>query len=153
MVQRVPSPKKAGGAALASLVALVVVASCGTPDAAPKPAPTIPTIPAISTSAQVSSTPVPSNNAITVQPTATPEPPAETTTEAPPAAPPPPQPPPPPPPPEEPTTPPTTEPRPDGPFVQQGTACPVEGAIAVNRKLKPMVCTAGGAGRPRWRPV
>jgi hypothetical protein len=147
MVQLVLSPKQV---AIAGLV-LLVAAGCGTPDAAPKPPPSIPTISTSSTSAQVSPTPVPSNNAITVKPLAEPvpveapvveEPVVETTTEAPV---PPPEPPPPPPPVE------TTDPPVDGPFVLQGTACPVEGAVAVNRRLQPMVCTA--EDKLRWQPL
>jgi type IV secretory pathway VirB10-like protein len=150
MVQVVLSQKKACGVAVSGLVMLFVVVACSTPDAAPKPAPTIPTIPTSSTSAQVSSTQVPSNNAITVRPAATPEPVAQTTTETPPPAPPPP---PSSPPPVEETTEPTTAQRPERPFAQHGTECPVEGAIAVNRRLKPMVCTAEGSGKLRWQPI
>ena len=153
MVHLVLPPKKAGGVALGSLVALLLAAGCGTPDAAPKPSPSIPTISAVTTSAQVSSTPVPTNNAITVRPTADPtteeETPVEVTSEAPPPAPPPePEPPAPPPPPTEETTDPA-----DPPFVLQGTPCPQVGAIAVNRRLKPMVCTAADGDKPRWQPL
>jgi len=153
MVHLVLPPKKAGGVALGSLVALLVAAACGTPDAAPKPSPSIPTISAVTTSAQVSSTPVPSNDAITVRPPADPtteEAPVEVTTEAPAPVPPPqpeqPEPPAPPPPAE------TTDPV-EGPFVLQGTPCPQVGAIAVNRRLKPMVCTAADGDEPRWQPL
>jgi hypothetical protein len=145
MVQLVLSPKKAvwsTGAASGGVLALLVVAACGTPDAAPRPSPTVPTI---STSAQVSSAPTPSNNAITVKSTTTTPPPTvEATTEPPP-------PPPPPAPPVE-TPDPTTK-RPRGPFAQQGAACPVEGAVSVNRRLRPMVCTAGSGGKLRWQPI
>jgi hypothetical protein len=129
MVHLVLSPKKAvrsTGVASSGVVALLVVAACGTPDAAPKPSPTVPTI---STSAQVSSTPVPSNNAITVKPTP-PTPTAEATTETPPPA----QAPPPPPPPVE-TTDPTTE-RPRGPFAQQGAAGLTTGS-RVSERVRP----------------
>ncbi|MCS7480870.1 hypothetical protein ACFFQW_28180 [Umezawaea endophytica] len=148
------SPKKACGVVTTSLAVLLAAAACGAPDAAPKPAPSIPTISAVTTSAQVSSTPVPSNNDITVRPTEVPttseepavvEPEPEPTTEAPA---PPPEPTATPPPPEE-----TTDPPVEGPFVLQGTACPVEGALAVNRRLKPMVCTAGGGDDLRWQPL
>jgi hypothetical protein len=160
MVHLVLSPKKACRAVATSLAVLFAVTACGTPDAAPKPSPSIPTISAVTTSAQVSSTPVPTNDTITVRPTeaeALPpperptvrEPEPGTTTEAP--APPPgatststPT----PPPPVE-----TTDPPVEGPFVLQGTACPAEGAIAVNRRLKPMVCTADGGDRLRWQPL
>ncbi|HEX6342909.1 hypothetical protein [Umezawaea sp.] len=149
------SPKKACGTAITGLALVLVATACGAPDAAPRPSPSIPTISPAPTSAQASSPPVPSNDVIAVQPPVAPEPApveVEPTTEAPPPAPPPPAepPPPPPPPPEEPADP---EPPEEGLVVMQGTACPVEGAIAVNRRLKPMVCTAGSGDRLRWQPL
>ena len=145
MVHHVLSPPKAAG-----LLALLVAATaCGAPDAT-GPTPTFPLT--ATSSPQLSTPPVPSNNTITVKPTTPVEPTVEATTEPspPPSETPPPAPP--QPPPGEPTAPPPTEEPSGGPFVLQGTACPFEGAIAVNRRFKPMVCTAEG-DKLRWQPA
>ncbi|MET1072150.1 MAG: hypothetical protein ABWY11_05835 [Umezawaea sp.] len=38
----------------------------------------------------------------------------------------------------------------NGPIVVQGATCAIEGALAVNRRLRPMRCVPDGQGELRW---
>jgi hypothetical protein len=133
------------------LIVLLIATSCGNPDAAPSPVPA----PTTSASSSTSSVTLPVNNDITVRATTTttpPPPPPEpvttkpevTTQVVPPVQP--------PPPPVQTTkqTPPWETPR-RGLFAEPGAPCESQGAFALSRRGKPMVCSPDGHGKLHWQ--